>query len=469
MNRLLRRFSVLFFSLTTILVVLEISLRLVGGEYARMSDSGNLDRSACGTTILTVGDSVTFGIGAPNGFSYPAQLEKMLNQSNDGTCFSVINRGRPGQNSSQILTMLEDWLRQFHPDIVTILIGAQNQVNYFGFQAYLDSKEMQPSRWIKLHEYFDHLKVYKFIRYLLIDLKRKEVAERRLGASLNENESMENLAGSDEGNLQTGLYDDAGAEDERRDCSVGAELRENGEWEKSHQLLMEKATEGPLSAVCYNMIGSDFRERNLPFQAIPWFKKGIEADPAFYDNYEEIGGIYYEQGQVDEALQWFLGGMAKADPALLHDQSYINIGRAFSDTGKTSEAVGFFEQEKEKLSAIDSTLEQIVDDYLLIFSETASKEAIKEWIASDLEKMVDLCEKYNARVVLQNYPYEPEVNHLYRMVAEKRGVLFVDQERIFSRFVSNGVRDPEVFVPDGHPNTKGYSMMAENLYHLFEN
>jgi len=119
------------------LLVLEITLRIVGAIYAHRSESDEVIKYPAQCTILCVGDSETFGIGAPRIQSYPAQLQRFLNTGALQNKFNVINRGRPGQNSAQLLMRLEEYLREIRPDIVTVLIGGANQSNFSGYREYL--------------------------------------------------------------------------------------------------------------------------------------------------------------------------------------------------------------------------------------------------------------------------------------------------------------------------------------------
>ena len=96
MEKTKRRIIVVLVGIALSLIVLEVALRIVGSIYAHLSESDIvLDRDGR-NIILCIGDSVTFGLGAPMGFSYPAQLQKMLDESDPKSKFTVINRGRPG-------------------------------------------------------------------------------------------------------------------------------------------------------------------------------------------------------------------------------------------------------------------------------------------------------------------------------------------------------------------------------------
>jgi len=77
--------------------------------------------------------------------------------------------------------------------------------------------------------------------------------------------------------------------------------------------------------------------------------------------------------------------------------------------------------------------------------------------------MIELCDRYNARVILQNYPVEPMVNLIYQKMAKRYKVVFVNQQASFKPYVKGRMLDERVFAPDGHPNDVGYGMMATNL------
>lgn len=73
-------------------------------------------------TILCVGDSFTFGIGASSdAMSYPAQLERLLHD--DHPDVSVVNAAWPGQTSAIVFQRLGNQLTRHHPKLVYVLVG----------------------------------------------------------------------------------------------------------------------------------------------------------------------------------------------------------------------------------------------------------------------------------------------------------------------------------------------------------
>ncbi len=80
--------------------------------------------------IVTFGDSVTAGQGTAPRYSYPRQLEDLLNTSNEGDRFEVINNGVYALNSSRTADLLPGWLDEFQPDLIVVMTGCNNAWNY---------------------------------------------------------------------------------------------------------------------------------------------------------------------------------------------------------------------------------------------------------------------------------------------------------------------------------------------------
>ncbi len=74
-------------------------------------------------TIVAVGDSLTAGFGVAEEQSFPALLEKKLQE--DGHKYRVINAGVSAETSSGTLSRLE-WILTLKPDIVILETGAND-------------------------------------------------------------------------------------------------------------------------------------------------------------------------------------------------------------------------------------------------------------------------------------------------------------------------------------------------------
>ncbi len=74
-------------------------------------------------TIVAVGDSLTAGFGVAEEQSFPALLEKKLQE--DGHKYRVVNAGVSAETSSGTLSRLE-WILTLQPDIVILETGAND-------------------------------------------------------------------------------------------------------------------------------------------------------------------------------------------------------------------------------------------------------------------------------------------------------------------------------------------------------
>ncbi|MDP8230923.1 MAG: SGNH/GDSL hydrolase family protein [Candidatus Gorgyraea atricola] len=73
--------------------------------------------------IACAGDSHTFGVGTSMQYSYPKQLEKLLNDNNPSQKFSVINLGIPGSSARLQFEGLKNFLDKNTAEFVMLLTG----------------------------------------------------------------------------------------------------------------------------------------------------------------------------------------------------------------------------------------------------------------------------------------------------------------------------------------------------------
>lgn len=109
----------------TVVVLLEVGLRTAAWVILSGRDDGPAAGSA---SILCVGDSWTYGVESedPARYSYPAQLQRMVDKRLGRYRYRVINRGRPGLNSRLLRARLLQQLERFKPSVVVLLIGGSN-------------------------------------------------------------------------------------------------------------------------------------------------------------------------------------------------------------------------------------------------------------------------------------------------------------------------------------------------------
>lgn len=147
----------LFFSLVTTLLLLEIGLRITGNIFLWKKERENqLNFSRQNSyRILCLGESTTF-LGGED--SYPSQLERILNTTLTNKTVKVINKGIPGANSNQILAHAGKWLDEYHPDLVLIMMGINDSPTL------IPRQRLSPTQ--RLVVFLQNLRVNKLYRWI---------------------------------------------------------------------------------------------------------------------------------------------------------------------------------------------------------------------------------------------------------------------------------------------------------------
>jgi lysophospholipase L1-like esterase len=124
--------------------------------------------------ILCIGDSTTFGIGASDidKFSYPSQLQNILNEKFPDKSFEVRNLGMPGINSSQVVNRFKNYISEYMPNMVVVMVGINDPWNLeeSNILKYYKSNNASVAR--KLHVRFElllnRLRLYQFFKLVYI-------------------------------------------------------------------------------------------------------------------------------------------------------------------------------------------------------------------------------------------------------------------------------------------------------------
>ncbi|MEE2830644.1 MAG: GDSL-type esterase/lipase family protein [Myxococcota bacterium] len=164
-----------FMALVAFFVLAELLLFGVGKVvyYQKVSRLNPQRDAAAGETfrIVAFGDSVTAGQGTAPEYSYPRQLESLLQENNPDGRFEVINNGVYALNSSRTADLLPGWLKEFKPQLIVVMMGCNNAWNYRN--SHLDELGLlegdERSAFLTL---LAKTRTYRFLRVLLKRQKR---------------------------------------------------------------------------------------------------------------------------------------------------------------------------------------------------------------------------------------------------------------------------------------------------------
>ena len=107
--------------------VFRLFLVLVIAVAAGCGDKPKLSRLPGDAVLLAFGDSLTFGTGAAENESYPAQLEKRIGRR-------VVRAGVPGEVTAQALARLPSALDEHAPRLLLLCIGGNDFLRRLGNQ-----------------------------------------------------------------------------------------------------------------------------------------------------------------------------------------------------------------------------------------------------------------------------------------------------------------------------------------------
>jgi len=158
-------FSVLAFFLLSETVLYGVSKLTYHQMVGRLNPQREAKTSGI-FRVATFGDSVTVGQGTAPQYSYPRQLEELLNENAEEGQFEVVNSGVYALNSSRTADLLPNWLEAIRPDLIVVMTGCNNPWNYRNSHleelGLLEADERKP-----LLKLLDKTRTYRFFRVLL--------------------------------------------------------------------------------------------------------------------------------------------------------------------------------------------------------------------------------------------------------------------------------------------------------------
>ncbi len=290
MNKYFVKIIVAIYCVILTFIILEVVLRIGSFFYLKSNEyfvSKNLnapDRNLY--RILCLGDSFTYGVGAPRNESYPSQLFNILNDNIQEYNFKVINYGYGGQNTSQLLNKLTSDINDVNPQLIIILTGYNNIWNYWGLSDYRRNNVFYKNA----EKYLYHSRVYKLGVLLYHRLKKLIITKN-------------------EEKLRTDSKDTRSNKVEYKIKEYNSKLLEDylkrGEYDKAIEIIHAGLRKDPDNAQYYNQLGSIYKNMAKYDQAIYNFLRSIKINSSDATPYIGLGWAYKDMKKYTEAIKYF--------------------------------------------------------------------------------------------------------------------------------------------------------------------
>ena len=460
-----RRLLAFFLGLFFLLLILEMTLRIVGyvhnaknieKQYKRLINAKDL--------IICVGDSFTESFGSSDGNDYPSQLERIINQHSTRH-FDVLNFGRSGKNTAQILMEVPLYIKNYKPRLIVLMAGSANYWNYWGY------KEKE--------SIFYSLRSVNFFRLLIQgirDRKNKNVFDSEAYINRRNNYIL-SLSEIDTGATpllklirsqdfsainsyaDSSFKSDQLSETDFTDLLVFSKL--TGNKEILDTTLKKIKTKSIVTKFYLFLLGNSSKKESLSLlQFFPYYQ-------SIYYYLEEMKGSKFNEERIkkcielnpyfeDPYFQYFsMGHNDISTPDDFNQKRFsiidtMNYYKALLGVGGVNNVF--------KHAYIDESIE-----------EKHERKKIDNWVSDDMEKIINICKQNGVPVVLMNYPIKDgpnlfsSVNEVLKNRALENDIPFVDNGLIFNNITKD---KNSYYIPDGHCSDKGYELISRNLYNI---
>ena len=461
------------------LVLTEAGMRAAGYIILSLQDRRNrIAAEKKGSfRILCLGESTTQ-------HQWPPFLDEILNASKAGAPFTVIDKGRAGTTTSTIVSRLEQYLDEYRPHAVAVMMGINDAGGHMPVVLPAAKRPVNAVR---------SLRIYTLMRYM-----RMHIAARYGGARAPEQAPAVRPAQL--------TYQ------ELLDASCGHQSR--GEYAQAESLFLRAIDMAPDIDTGYLWLGGLYHAQHKYAHAEKLFLKALGLNPACPDGYYALGLLYQTQDMFGEAeaafqkaidaapwndgfhfkLAWLYrehGKYRQAEAAFKRaielnprsDEAYVGLGGLYHEQKKYIEAEGAFhnaialEPRSDRAHAAlaliyEATGEQARARVYALRRDNARITYLGPSAASNYRRLKDILDRRRIPLVCVQYPMR-NVGPLKKLFEHDDNVFFVDNEESFKDAVRQSGLNAvfrDMFAGDfGHCTDTGNRILAQNVAEVLLN
>jgi len=417
--------------------------------------------------ILCLGESTTAG-------QYPQPLEKILNERNAGIKFKVIDKGVIATNTSGIISQLEQNLDHYRPDMVITMMGYNDKWVMY----YKDIPESKAGL-------FRCSRAYRLFRlmcaYISKKLKKRDIYGLPTPPNAKTIQGYVELGDmyrkhGDLSRAERAYKEAIGINPASDDAYVGLGriYFNQGKWGDAEMAYKKAIESNPRNSAALSRLGEIYRNQRKMSEAQEYLKKAIEVNPGNYEAYTELGCVYRYNNDLVAAESCF-----KKAQVLQPDNEWActELVQVLKRQDNIKEAENTLKRYVEYNPASDWGYKILESLYKEMGRDAAAEECNKKWKGLNKDEYPDVAiRNYNQlklildrrkiRLVCMQYPMR-SVEPLKAVFADHKGIIFVDNKRIFAEAVKmDGYRTyfRDMFGGDfGHCTDRGNELMAENI------
>ena len=456
----LQKLGLVAFGILLAFLILEASLRLAG--FAMLSLQAHRNAVSLQQKgvyrIMCIGESTTQ-------WQYPPVLERILNERNVGTRFSVIDRGLAGAQTSLLLSRLESDLDRYRPHMVMAMMG----INDERIRYYADIPESEGIL-------FRHLRSYKLACLLWRDASLRWT-ERRTDDHIKLGQVY-----SDRGSYAQAVKQFKQAlEMDPRNCAgyagLGWSYMGLGKLKEAEAIMKEGMARNPGKARLYTELGWMYQRQGRFEDAAKVFSKAVEIRPGYDEVYAGLGSAYQGQRDFAKALIFF-GKALELNP---RNERVIEgvLWSAYFTHGNLSRLRPLLERiRREHLSMNDKTYAALSMVYSAMGETGLARQAhdqaeelrLKLYAptgAENYRRLKEILDRRRIRLACVQYPMRSMAPLKKMLQGHEAGIVFIDNQRVFQDAVERNSFETyflDMFGGDfGHCTSKGNELLAQNI------